>query len=1047
MSGAPSDITVRLWENGDTNSDDHKQFASSPQLQVTWTDKPTTPSSLAESAVSGGDSLGCDTSSSNPPRIGKIDSISGLDLSAKYGDSDGAAVQANVRYQVGTSGSWTTKDGAVSSVENAEATWELPSSVTSGLPDGTVVGWEAQAETGSGSVNGSTWGPYSSAWSSECYFAVYPDAPDAPELTAGFTQTDAQATGSTVSFTITQTGTDTDSGFVWDIDDAPPTSSVPAGQECTASSTVCRLTVSGGVATATLSVTVPSPGPHDLYVYAVDASGNESGPTIGAPGASSASQQTWTFTGAADTPPAPFTSGATLQANFDTALSQRASYDNVMISTAAGSPGKASADGGDNAFDEAEFKAAGWNPGGSVTVDGAGFTLPQFGTTGDTADNLLADGETIGTGSGGVQGSALVFLATSTDGWAQVPGSVGTGSPDSQDLASDPTAPYTPSGYGVTGSGCSAMLAIDTSTPCDPAAGTINYASGCTPEAPTNYSLAVPNWVEGPLDIAALETASRDNPAGQQADNPSVYAFAVPLDPSCPVTSVQLPDVSDSVDVTYNGGLTRSQPALHILGMAVRNTTTATPVPATTVGGTGAQAAPASPAGQAWTGVWESPIEDAFSPPSGKTWGNQTVRIAVGPNAVVPSGTAVRIRLSNPGFLSGDGDGTLQIGAATIGTQGPSGGPVLGATPLPLKFDGSTSVTIPAGGDVYSDAVTLPGRIDGRVIVSLDLVNTSLPTLPLNSYPSASRAWFAPEGTGDQTTNTDGTPFTGTGGYLFDAVPLLAGLDVATPAASYNLDQYPGEPTVVVAGNNVIDGTHVSVPTDSSTTPSGWLAGELYSQGTAGTLYPAAGSTPDGYGVTDAGIQSNMVLSDGETAGGVPGGPSLLARMDRDILAEPDVGTVIIDEGLEDILASDGSTTTAGNLVDAYAALQQQLQDFGVQSQIFGTLTPCGGFTDSTDSQQCDAQVEATRIQVNDSVPLAGGYGTADFSAALDSGNGASPADLAAAYDDGDHVNLTTGSDGGYAALATAVSTAIADGTSAIEPPLTAFPETTASSG
>ncbi|HVT70224.1 MAG TPA: hypothetical protein VHF26_20930 [Trebonia sp.] len=44
-------------------------------------------------------------------------------------------------------------------------------------------------------------------------------------------------------------------------------------------------------------------------------------------------------------------------------------------------------------------------------------------------------------------------------------------------------------------------------------------------------------------------------------------------------------------------------------------------------------------------------------------------------------------------------------------------------------------------------------------------------------------------------------------------------------------------------------------------------------------------------------------------------------------------------------------------------------------------------------------------------------------------------------------MNLTTGAGGGYAALATAVSTAIADGTGAIEPPLTAFPETTASSG
>lgn len=1028
MSGSPVDITLRVWENGDTNDADHRQFSSNPTLQVTWTVKPSVPTSLGTSAVQGSDTLGCDSTSSTAPRIGKTDASSGVYLTAKYGDPDNAAVQGNIRYQTGTSGSWVTQNAAISSANNQSETWKLGSSVLSGLADGTVIGWEAQAETGSGSVNGSTWGPYSSAWSPECWFAVYPKAPDAPSLTpSGFDQTVPQTVGTKLSFTITQTGTDTDTEFVWGFDQPAPTSgTIPAGQECTsASGAACKVTTTNGVASATLTITVPAKGPHDLYVYAVDTAGNESGQTDGAPGASSASGQTWTFSGADPLPPDPFTGGDTLQANFDTALAKKQSYDNTMISTQAGAPGNADADGNGDAFDEAQLKSAGWTPGGTVTVDGATFTLPQFGTTADTADNLLSFGQTIGTGTGGVHGGALVFLATSSNGNAQVDSStsIGTGSPESGGFSSDATAPFTPSGYGVTGADCSEELTQDTSTPCSPATGSITYADGCTPTAPTSYTLAVPNWMTGPTDTAAVYTADRDMAGGTQAaGTPKIYAFAVPLDPTCAVTSVRLPDVGNAVNVPVVTGVGQHEPALHILGMAVRDTTSTTPVPGTTAAGSTASApaagdtaaSPAAASGTAWTGVWESPIEDAFKPPAGQAWGNQTMRIAFAPNAAIPAGSAVRIRLSNPGFLSGDGEGPLQITDATLGPQSAAQGPNLGASPTPLTFGGKASVTIPVGGDVYSDpvAMAVTDTISGRAILSLQLANASLPVLPLNSYPAGARTWFAPSGS-DQTGVQSGSAFT----YSVNAVPLLTGFDITTPSITYSLTSFPGAPTVVTAGNNLTDAAHVSAPTDSYSTPSSWLAGRLYRQGAA-----------SGYGFADAGIQSNMLLADGNTTGsgttggtsGVPGGVSLLARVDRDILAEPDVGTVIIDEGLQDVLASDGSSVTTGNLAQAYDILQTQLQGFNVGSEILGTLTPCGGFTDSTDSQQCDTATETARTGVNDNMSDQYGYEPVDFSAAVDSGTTTPPATaiLAAADDDGDHANLTAA---GYAALATAV--------------------------
>ena len=918
MSGTPTNITVRLWESNDEASADHKQFTNNPTLVVYWTDTPNSPRNPSESAVSDGASLDCHNSA-NPPSIGATDSNSGLDLKATYDDPDGAAVQGNIRYKVATSSEWTTVDDAIPSDNGLQDPYNLSSSVLSTLAAGTVMEWEAQAETGTGSYFGSTWGPYygpvtssgAASWTSPCYFAVYPKGPDAPTMTgpSGFTSGTPETVGSTVKFTITQASTgpmDAPAEFVWGFDQTPPTSgTIPAAQTCSTSIPEPSCTEmtknSKGLEVATLSVTVRSPGPHDLWVYAVDAAGNESGTTNGA-----TSGYSWTFTGAVD-PAVSFTGGTTLQANFNDALADDRPFDNVMISTEAGSPGNADADGSGNALDEAELKSYGWQPGGGLTVDGATFTLPAFGTTSDTADNLLSAGQVISTGSTGevgstaAQGSALVFLATSTSSSVQVPHTAaGTGADDSGAFAGDPTAPSTPVGYPVTGSGCAGFISVNTTVGgCNPATGTIDYytdggTNGCLAQAP--YTLAVPDWVSGPSDIAAAEFPARDHPGGQQDDGPNVYAFAVPINPSCTVTSIALPYVSEWVKATIGTGVTEILPSLHILGMALRNTTTADPQVGTTVGGAGSATSPATPAGQAWTGAFESPIEDAFYPPSGDAWGNQTIRIAASPNVSAPSGAQIRIRLSNPGYWSDDGTGPLTIGAATIAPR------VSGAVPQQntmqtLTFNGGDSATIPVGGDIYSDPLTLnfPVTAGKDLLVSLYVENPTLPVLPLNSYPSGGMAWFASSATPNETGDTTGTPFTSDGGYSLYSVPILTGVDVTTPAEQIDSTnsaqpptEYPGEPTVVVAGDNVIDGSTASAQQDGPDAPSlrlaGYLAGDLTQ---LAATEQAAGDNAPLYGVVDAGVPSNLVTADGSFYGngaagaesaGVPGGESLVGQ-------------------------------------------------------------------------------------------------------------------------------------------------------------------------
>ncbi|HEV2376994.1 MAG TPA: hypothetical protein VGS19_33130 [Streptosporangiaceae bacterium] len=875
--------------------------------------------------------------------------------------------------------------------------WQLPSSVTSGLAPGTVMAWQAQAETGSGTVNGQTFGPYPSGWSDTCYFAVYPKAPDAPPtVTADFTQTTDQGVGSPLTFTITQSASngDTAAKFVWALDNTPPlTGTIPAAQTCTTAGPTASCTqITTG--TATLTINVPSPGPHDLWVYEQDGGGNDSGTTNDA-----APNATWTFSGAPDQP---FT-----YANFGAALSASKPFDNTMVSTGAGAAGGADGDGSGNALDEAQLQAAGWAPKKTVTVDGAEFTLPDFGTSTSAADNLLAANQTIGMAAGS-HGSSLVFLASSTIADATIAG-LATGSPDTTAaVRSEVTAPAVMGGVPVSASGCAGQPGFNATTSCSPATGTVRYASGCA-IASSPYTLTVPDWSSGPSDIAALVLPGEDSQTGQSAASLKLYAFAVPVDANCTVASVKLPDVSRSVTatVTSDGSVTQPQSALHIFGMSLRDTTTAT-----TLADGSVQPAPS---GQAWTGAFEAPAEEAYAPPSGATWGDQTIRIAMSAGASTATGGQVRIKLADPGFTSHDGMGPLVIGAASIAAEQPGSSPTPVPTqkPQPLTFAGSASVTVPEGGDVYSDPVTFPVTTGEGLLVTLWVQNASVSYLPWQSWSSGAMSWFAPTGTGSaqQTLDTTGTPFTGAGSSNFAAVPLLAGVDVTTAQVnSGGVVVSPGEPTVVVAGNNVIDGGTSGAVADSGDVPSQRLAGQIISQ----QRNTDSGVT---YGVVDAGVQSNQVIGDGTGTGGV----SLIDRIDADVLAEPDLGTVVLDEGLQDLLRNPSLSAT--NLGNAYTLLEEQLYSFGAHV-VTGDLTPCSGYQDTGANDSCSAAVDATRNSLNSAIDSGGGtyYCAASFDGQVSNdATPPTPEALAAGFGT-DGANLTLGANGGYAALAPAVA-------------------------
>jgi hypothetical protein len=273
---------------------------------------------------------------------------------------------------------------------------------------------------------------------------------------------------------------------------------------------------------------------------------------------------------------------------------------------------------------------------------------------------------------------------------------------------------------------------------------------------------------------------------------------------------------------------------------------------------------------------------------------------------------------------------------------------------------------------------------------------------------------------------------------------LLTGIDVTTPATAGD----PGEPTVVVAGDEVIDGFTSSALSDSLNAPSRRLAGQLVSQGLA-----------TGYGVVDAGVESNQVATDSAGTGGV----SLMARFDRDVLAEPDVGTVILNEGLEDLVYASASSvlTQTGTVNNIYTAIAGQLNQAVSDSPGIGvivtTMTPCAGYVNGTVGDSCSGSTQDSTLSCHQLSNSAGtsvdnlrdrvnydvchgalGIAPPPSWADLDSAvtNQAAPEALASADDTGDHVNLTWA---GYTALAQAL---VNNGNGALSPNTSPLPGT-----
>jgi lysophospholipase L1-like esterase len=357
-----------------------------------------------------------------------------------------------------------------------------------------------------------------------------------------------------------------------------------------------------------------------------------------------------------------------------------------------------------------------------------------------------------------------------------------------------------------------------------------------------------------------------------------------------------------------------------------------------------------------------------FPPQVAPSFSAQTVRQVL---RLSLGGDALRVKVSN---LFGTAPLTITAlrVAKSTGTSSIDASSDTGVT-----FGGQTSVTVPAGSELYSDTVAL--------------ATTPLANLAISMY-------FA----GAVTVRTI-HPVARQTAYVIAGNQVSAGSlsgASADPTAPYyaltSVETLSSEATKVVVafGDSHTDGMG-STPDAAKRFPN-QLDDRLKAAGLRRT------------GVVNEGIGGNRWLNDFA-------GPNAASRLDRDLLNVPGVTHAIVLEGINDIGFSvspapsqDVSATQIGT---AIANAVARVKSRGIKV-IVGTLLPYKG------ADYYSAAGDAKRQALNDWI-RGGGSGAdavVDFDRALQ--NPADPTTLNPAYDSGDHLHPN---DTGYGVMAAAV--------------------------
>lgn len=339
-----------------------------------------------------------------------------------------------------------------------------------------------------------------------------------------------------------------------------------------------------------------------------------------------------------------------------------------------------------------------------------------------------------------------------------------------------------------------------------------------------------------------------------------------------------------------------------------------------------------------WVGTWTaSPYATAADgmPPTGVTLANGVTRQITHASL---GGSQIRVQFSNK-----QGATALTINKAHVA--------LCKATPLvdstidtstdkALAFSGSATVTIPAGMEVWSDALAFDLPALGNVTITTAF--GSVPSAITSHNGSRTDSYFVNNSTDVSVANMSSALHT-THWYF------ISGMDVMAPADAKG---------IVAIGDSITDGRGVTPNANNRWTD--YLAARL--QGNAATKNVSLMN--QGIGAT------NLVGTGNDAAEG---------RFARDVLGQSGVKYVIIFDGTNDIGNAGDTNSTYTAMKAAYdkmikAAHDKNLLVYG------GTILPFGG------NSYYSTAHEALRQQVNTYLRSSAFDGVLDFDAALTDG-------------------------------------------------------------
>jgi lysophospholipase L1-like esterase len=290
-----------------------------------------------------------------------------------------------------------------------------------------------------------------------------------------------------------------------------------------------------------------------------------------------------------------------------------------------------------------------------------------------------------------------------------------------------------------------------------------------------------------------------------------------------------------------------------------------------------------------------------------------------------------------------------------------------------VTFGKSTTIVVPKGASVVSDPVTMSVPANAKLAVSVYLTGSSYQAT--GHRVARQTTYVSAKGAGNLARQSRAAGFAvGTPSWYW-----LDGVIVTAP-------DYVS--TVVCLGDSITDGTRSTQ--DANHRYPDYLAGRIQQL-----------SATRQRGVANAGISSNQLT---KNTTGVSG----LARLDRDVFAQPGVETLLFQQGINDIRT--GTVTDLKPLAAAYRQVIDRAHARGIKV-IGGTLLAF------ENDQFYTPEREALRQRVNYWIRYSGAFdAVVDFDKATR--DPSRPTRLLPAYDSGDHIHPN---DAGYRAMAYAI--------------------------